>query len=66
MLRVLLAEDSGFAALGIEGGLRRAGVVRAKVFPSDLHHAVISVLLAVHRRLAGLDIESRRLSAGVL
>ena len=62
---MLLAVCCRNAALGIEGRLLCAGVMRAA--PAfTLHHAIHSILLEVRCRLATRDIEAGMFGAGVV
>ena len=62
---MLLAVRRCLAALDIEGRERLARITRAKP-AADVHHAVVSVLPAVHRRLAALGFEEPNRLAGVM
>ena len=62
---LLLAVRRFPAALDTKRPLRLAGVPQATPV-SDVHHAVLSVLLAVRRRLAALEIETCHRPAGVM
>ena len=60
-----LAVPRGLASLNMDERLLRAGAMRATL-ADKLHHAVISMLLAVDRSLAPLHIEVRPLRAQVI
>lgn len=55
-----LAEFSCFAALEIKAWPFRAGVMQA-MLAENVHHAIISMLPAIRRCLAALDINFRAL-----
>ena len=62
---MFLAEDRRPAALNVEGRVLCTEGIQATL-ADDVHHAVISVLPAVHRCLAAHNIEHRLLHAGVI
>ena len=62
---MFLAVSRPLAAHEIEGGLRRAEIIRTTL-AANVYHAVHSMLLAVHRRVAAHDIEGGLPSARVV
>ena len=62
---MLLAEGHRPAALDVKRRLLCTGDMRATL-AEDVHHAVLSVLSAVHRRLAALHVEYRFFRARII
>ena len=62
---MLLAKRRFLSALKVDLRLSRTGVMHAAI-AADVPHALLSMLLAVHCRLAALDIEARWSCAEVI
>lgn len=60
---MLFAERSCLASHHIENRLLRGGVICATL-AADVNQAVLSMLIAVHRRLAAFDSKARMFHAG--
>ena len=61
----MLVAICGCLALDIKARPPRTGVIRT-MLRADIPHAVRSMLAAIHRCLAALEIEARTPSAGVI